>query len=267
MSNVQNRIQSLKDYKLTSSFAECRGIFEGHVFFSPINPDEATVKKYQEITQQLVDEDIKNETGNSEVKACVLSLDFKGAGYVRVMQSSRYFHAEIVEAAFNELKYEADRYQKLFDLAFQNKEIPVQVCVIREKLEIVARSAGVPQEDKEAALHPKKYFEFHIRVKRKGEEDDGVAISEEELKELKDISTKFSEMFSIPVPLSFNGTRLHQRYLNVRFEKLGLNSCMERVNAIVEEIHKSKTFEWMKTIAEYVPVDSFRQLDSGWIDF
>jgi hypothetical protein len=265
--SIKNRIVSLKEYSKISAYPECQGIFEGHVFFSPINPDEEIIKKFKEITEQLISCDIKSENGNSEVKACVLSLDFKNQGYVRVLQSSRYYYADNIAAAQKELQSEADRYQELFDDSFKNGEISQEVNVIREKLEIVATSQGVPVTDEDAKLYPKKYFEFHIRIRRKCDDEKFIPMTSEELQQLKDISLKYSEMFKIPVPLSFNGTRQHQRYLNVRFENIGYSSCMERVNFIEEEINKCSIFEHMKTIAEYVPVDSFRQLDSGWIDF
>lgn len=118
-------------------------------------------------------------------------------------------------------------------------------------------------------MFDKKYFEFHIRVSRKNEnnKDSNCPISLEEINELSNISKEFSELFKIPVPSSYNNGQDHQRYLNVRFRNIGSNQARKNVDEIVQAIHNSHYFKLDKIIAEYVPYDSYTQLDNGWIDF
>jgi len=61
---------------------------------------------------------------------------------------------------------------------------------------------GIPQTDEETCNYP-KYFEFHIKVKRKDGQDTG-SITNEEVTALKSVAVDFSKLYGVPVPLSFN---------------------------------------------------------------
>lgn len=92
-------------------------------------------------------------------------------------------------------------------------------------------------------------------------------MKDQELADLKILSAKLTEHYARPVPLSFVNNQFHQRYLNVRFDNLGSHSAKEKVQEIEKSISDTDEFVWDKTISEYVWFDSFRDLDSGWIDF
>jgi hypothetical protein len=209
------------------------------------------------------------EFGKAQIKACHLALDFRGKGFVRVMQSARYFVAHSMDQAIAELHKEADMYTELIAEVYKNGELNIEedgkFQVVREKLETLASSHGVPVSDQDAANF-NKYFEFHIRLSRK-DETDITPVSDEEVAELQAISQEFTERFGVPVPLSYNKTNEHQRFLNVRFRKTGSHNAREFVQQIVDAINSSVSFKWVKTISEYVPYDSFTSLDEGWIDF
>lgn len=262
--SVQNRINSLEEYKLKFPYPKIKKIFEIHIFMFPLNPSPEIIKKYLEITD-FINKLRQSEPGFTKIKPCLLALDYRGKGYVNVMQSARYFGTDNIEEAIKETNREADLYQKLFNEAFETKELKEQVYVVREKLETLASSEGVPQTDSEALKFP-KYFEFHIRVKRKNTENIE-PITAEELAELNLLSLKFTELFKTPLPISYNQNNEHQRYLNVRFRNVGSITARERVSEIVSAIEKTNNFAPVKIIAEYVPYDSFTELDRGWIDF
>ena len=261
-SSIQNRIKDLEQFRKEFACPDIKGTFEIHIFMVPTNPEDnfdEIVEQYIEVTEQLNKERRLKDPNCNLIKPCLLALDFRGKGYVTVMQSSRYCVCPDLETAVTECNKEADLYLEKF------REQNVPITIIREKLETLACSHGVPVTDEEAQKYP-KYFEFHIRVARKNEDTES-RITNEELEELSKISKKFTEQFGTPVPLSYNKIRDQQRYLNVRFSGIGSETARARVAAIVEAIKQSEYFKWIKTIAEYVPYDSFRALDKGWIDF
>jgi len=263
--NVKNRIYDLEGYKNTNKYPTITGISELHVFFEPINPSLKTVNKFSQICEEI-NEKNKDVRGFNKIKACHLCLHYKNVGDLRVMQSSRYLTSNDMDFIINECLNEADLIQKGFDDAYKNGEIDEKVNIIREKIEATASNKGVPQTNEESLNYPTKYFEFHIRLGRKND-DTITCIQEDEILELKELSCQFTEKFGTPVPLSFNQTNEHQRYLNVRFSQIGSEEAKAKVQEIVKAIDNSKNFKWIKTIAEYVWYDSNRALDSGWIDF
>ncbi len=263
--NIKNRIGDLSAYKESNRYPKITGISEIHVFFEPLNPTLKTVDKFTQICEEI-NEKNKNVQGFNKIKACHLCLHYKDVGDIRVMQSSRYITSDDMDLIINECINEANLIQKGFDEAFERGEIDEKVNVIREKIEAVAANKGVPKTNDDASLYPTKYFEFHIRLGRKNE-DTITPIQVDEIDELKALSKQFTERFNTPVPLSFNQTNEHQRYLNVRFNSLGSELAKVNVQQVVDAINESKNFKWIKTIAEYVWYDSYRSLDSGWIDF
>lgn len=260
--SVQNRITNVGEYLKTTP--TIKGLSEIHIFFSPVNPQEKTVAKFVEICEKLNTER-SGEEGFTKIKPCHLSLDFKNVGMVRVMQSSRYITSKDMYHVINECYTEADRMQSMFNEALTNREIDEEVSVIREKIEAIASADGVPKQNEEA-INFDRYFEFHIKVKRKNSTTTE-PITDTEVNELVDLSHKLSEKYERPVPLSFINNTLHQRYLNVRFEGIGSIECINRLQDVERAIEATDNFSWDKTIREYVWFDSFRQLDKGWIDF
>lgn len=259
MASIQNRIEDVQKYFDENPSPEISGTFEIHIFMSPLNPSKEIIDEYNEATNIINKERRETDPNCILIKPCLLALDFRGKGYVTVMQSSRYYYCSNLRDAVAECNREADAYLKIF------KERNVPITIIREKLETLASSEGVPVTDESSKKYP-KYFEHHIRVKRR----DGNTISPitpDELQELNDISEKFTDEFCTPIPISYNKVSELQRYLNARFRNVGSETCKSRVADIINAINKTQNFEWVKTISEYVPYDSYTALDQGWIDF
>ena len=263
--SINNRITDIDTYKITHTYPNIKGISEIHVFFTPLNPAPKTVAKFAEICQNINRSNVNNPNF-TKIKDCHLCLHYREKGDIRVMQSSRYITSDNMDDIIKECYAEAELIQKGFNEAYEKGEIDEKVNVIREKIEAVASNVGVPKTDNESQRYPKKYFEFHIRLGRKNE-NTIIHITNEEIEELKQLSESFTNEFKTPVPLSFNQTNEHQRYLNVRFENIGSEQAKFNVNKIVKAIDQSKNFKWIKTISEYVWFDSYRELVGGWIDF
>jgi hypothetical protein len=259
---IANRIKNVPEY--LSSCPEIKGLSEIHIFFTPICPRPQTVKKFEEICD-LITKSRSSEPGIRPIKPCHLSLNFKNIGDLRVMQSSRYIMSQDMYHVIKECNDEADKMQQMFDDAYNSGEIDEKVSVIREKIEAIASAQGVPCTDTDAQKFS-RYFEFHIKLKRKNSESND-EITEQEIIELKELANILSDKYQRPVPLSFVNNCIHQRYLNVRFETLGSESARKIVAEIEQSINNTHNFCWDKTISEYVWFDSYRALDSGWIDF
>ena len=95
---------------------------------------------------------------------------------------------------------------------------------------------------------------------------------DDELAALKSVSRELSSRFDVPVPLSYNQSKEgtdegHQRFLNVRFRKCGMDAVKPRLAAVSEAIDATGLFKVRKTISEYVWYDTLPRLDHGWIDF
>jgi len=235
-------------------YPEVKGLSEIHIFLEPLNPDADTVARYQ----RAVDEYNATQLSAGDkflMKGCHLCLNYRAAGDVRVMQSSRYFYGKdtktVIDETYKDGKWFADRGFKL----------------LRHKIECISTATGVPQTDEEWKTHPNRYFEFHIRVNLKDDVPEST-ITETEINWLKHIAKEYTQEFQTPVPLSFNDTQENkQRYLNVRFANCGAEYARNRADKLKQAIEQSKTLKWVKTIAEYVWYDDNRAVDSGWIDF
>lgn len=260
--SIQNRIVDIESY--LESCPIIKGLSEIHIFFSPINPQPKTVEKFVEITEKI-NKKRHDEKGFIKIKPCHLSLDFKDVGMVKVMQSSRYITSENMHHIIKECYDEADVMQSMFNEAYKNGEIDEEVSVIREKIEAIASADGVPKTNEEAKMFT-RYFEYHIKLKRKDAENVE-PITDDEINDLVNLSKQLSNEFKRPVPLSFVNNCLHQRFLNVRFEDFGSIEGAKKVQLVVNAINDTEKFMWEKTISEYVWFDSLRSLDKGWIDF
>jgi len=235
-------------------YPEISGLSEIHIFLEPLNPDEQTIARYQAAVEEYNATQLKPDH-KFPMKSCVLCLTYRVAGDNRVMQSSRYFYGKetqsVIDETYKDGKWFTDRGFKL----------------LRHKIECIATANGVPQNDDEWTQHPKRYFEFHIRVTCKDNDPDAI-ISEAEIDWLKQVVKQYTYEFQTPVSLSYNNTQQHkQRYLNVRFANCSADSARSNAEKLKKAIENSHTLKWVKTIAEYVWYDDNRGLDSGWIDF
>ncbi len=177
---------------------------------------------------------------------------------VCVMQSARYLCTNDIREAITQCHKDADWFATVgFD-------------VIREKIESAIYGVqGLPQTDAEMAQYLSRYHEFHLRVGKK-DGDSTEPLQANELAQLKAISKQFSDLFSIPVPLSYNKTKsqenLHQRFLNLRFRNTGTPTVLKQVQAVRDAINAQTTFNVEKVHSEFIVYDSFTELDKHWID-
>lgn len=249
---------------------ELMATHEIHHFLLPLNPDEETLQRYYDAVDEwnktvLPTLDVEGMHQKTPMKPCYLALIFRKDHQeqeVCVMQSARYVRCndpnKVVQQCHADTAY------------FQSKGLEV----VREKIEASAYGInGIPLTDKEAQKYP-KYFEFHIKVKRK-DRDDCSPITTDEVDQLKNISLRFSSLYKVPVPLSFNKNKDktnkdgkgHQRFLNLRFRNQGLDSIKDRVNALKNSIDRDTDFTTTKIISEYVWFDTYTEMDRGWIDY
>jgi uncharacterized FAD-dependent dehydrogenase len=245
---------------------ESEALHEIHIFLAPINPDANTVKRYTEACE-LWNRMNSGKQNFKPMKPCYLALEFRDKDdqgnftdvgtEVCVMQSARYIQSNNMEYIVEQCHADAEFFMLHgFD-------------VLREKVEeSIYGIQGIPQTTEEMAQYPTKYFEFHMRVqKRFSAETD--PITEEEIKQLKRISFEFGQKFGIPIPLSYNKAKslegVHQRFLNLRFRAIGAQEAIRRVREVQEAVNTQTQFMIGKIISEFVSIDSYEQLDNGWI--
>lgn len=253
---IKNQI--MDDINYSQTYPEITGasgkaLQEIHIFLEPINPSDAYVDKFNKLVEKY------NKIHNYEkpMKACHLALEFiEPKGTVRVLQSSRYILSnntiEVVGECHKDAVFFAEN-------GFN---------VLREKIEATVHgNNGVPKTTNEMKNYPHKYFEYHIRIT---DVDNGV-LDQKNLDELLIRSNEMSKKFGIPIPFSYNKSKgsdgLHQKYLNVRFRKIGSIEANEHVMEIKKGIEELEGFKVSKIISEYVWYDTFPELDKGWIDF
>lgn len=251
------------DYPCMIGAGSLPATHELHIFLAPINPDDQTVSRYQEIVAEW------NSTypSNLGMKPCLLTLVFRDergqATNVTVMQSARYVRSNddtyVIDQALNDAKW------------FTDRGFPV----IRRKIEASAYGiSGIPQTKDDVAQYPNEYFEFHIKVGRK-DSTNTTAISPDEIAELNAVSLLCSKEYNIPVPLSYNNLKDkfnldgegHQRFLNVRFRGLGISDISPLLANIKSTIAEQTRFTVLKVISEYVWYDDNTLMDHGWIDY
>lgn len=142
--------------------------------------------------------------------------------------------------------------------------------VVRQKIEVLPGNIpSMPQNAEEASVYPSLYFECHIKVEL-NDPEERVQVTDEEVARLVQISKRFTKEFGIPIPLSYNVATTKrkplQRYLNVRFQGLGVPEMKQKIKQIREAIAEEGTFRHVKDIFEGVWADSNRAMDYGWID-
>ena len=238
---------------------------EIHIFLLPLDPDEATLKRYYAAVQEWNDKvlpELKSKGISSDVmKACHLALIFRSPDgsdkEVCVMQSARYIRSNDPKLVVEQCHEDAEWF---ISHGFE---------VVREKIEASAYGIqGIPQTDDDAK-RLSRYFEFHIKVKRKDRADDSPIIADE-VTQLKAISVAFSRQYKVPVPLSYNKNKeckAPQRFLNLRFRDMGIASIKPLVKQVEQAIEADTAFTVMKTISEYVWFDTYSEMDRGWIDY
>lgn len=248
---------------------DVEALHEIHIFLLPTwlpnqKIDDELINKYKKFIT-LFNETLFNEStlisydNLKPMKDPVLALNFVNIGYVTVMQSSMYILSNSPASVINTCHQIAELFQFA---GFQ---------VVREKIEASAYGiTNIPQEDDNAIKYG-KYFEFHVRVQRK-DMTNYEALTNEETKELENVSLKLSKQYGIPVPLSFNRSKEgteggYQRYLNLRFRNMGMTNIKSHLNNVTKTIIDETQFKVVKIISEYVWYDTYVDMDQGWIDF
>src|SRR5207253_6032545 len=104
--SIANRDASHLTEKYMSDIPNITGIFEIHIFLTPLNPSQKVIDAYLKVTDKI-NNLRKDDEKFSKIKPCLLALDFKDAGFVTVMQSSRYFVSDNVDNAIKEMQRES----------------------------------------------------------------------------------------------------------------------------------------------------------------
>jgi len=242
------RSEYIRDYP------DIKGLSEIHIFLLPLNPDDETIANYEKAVADYNKEALK-PGANFQMKACVLCLNFRELGDVTVLQSSRYFYSNDEQEVIKQTYFDGEWF------------IARGFTLLRHKIECITTAKGVPQSGDEWKTHPKRYFEFHIRV-CPIDKTESAQITETEVEELKQIAKNYTDAYKTPVPLSYNkSAKAHQRYLNVRFSNCSADYACDVVDQIRKTIEASPKLSYVKTISEYVWYDDHRAVDNGWIDF
>lgn len=240
-------------------------LHEIHIFLNPLNPTEENLQQYY----AAVNEWNNNNPTMMQMKACYLCLVFNINGVdtdVCVMQSARYYRDNDTEKVINQCKADC--------VFFESRGL----SVLREKIEANAHSInGIPISQDDTKEFPLNYFEFHIKVQRKNKAGNRYSkpISDSELAQLKLVSKYLTHVYQRPVPLSYNKNKDkvqqdnegHQRFFNVRFRNVGLDTIKTNLTIIKNIINTTTDFEVVKSIDEYVWYDTNPKVDHGWIDF
>mmetsp|Transcript_24222 Transcript_24222/g.21331 ORF Transcript_24222/g.21331 Transcript_24222/m.21331 type:complete len:281 (+) Transcript_24222:79-921(+) len=262
---ILNEIDDKTKYKETypemKGKGEFKALHELHVFLMPVNPEQKDVDLAIEATKKY-NEKYAKELGDYTMKMCYLTLLFRKAGPVKVLQSARYLRSDDTDEVIKEIYKDAEFYQDYgFDIA-------------RIKIEANAWSIkGVPESDEDAKKFP-KYFEHHIKVEHKTCKENKPLPKDEE-DALTEVSQKMCKLYKAPVPLSWNNLANpdnhenpgYQRFLNIRFRNQGMKSIQSAVENIRKSINEQTNFKVVKSIDEYVWYDTYTSMDWGWIDF
>jgi hypothetical protein len=217
------------------------GTFELHVFVEPFDPSEAEAARFVSACKGAP----------APMKGLLLRLDYVGRGFVGVLQSSRYVQGTLAQAR---AAIAADA-EALRAAGFR---------VIREKIEALVESQGVPRNQEEAAAEADdRYFEFHVLIER-GE--GGAALSEEDMVALRGLSREYTARLGSPVPLSYNALKPGQRFLNLRARGVGVEEAMRPVKELGARIEAAGVLQVRKVISEYICFDTNRAVDNGWLE-
>ena len=209
--------------------------FECHIFVAPLNPSKELQMKFAQICKE------------NGMRALNIGLNFEKIGMATVLQSSKYYKVANPKIAVEKMIEDAKKLAADFD-------------VIRLKLESLAINEGVPQTDEEAKNIPgDTYFEYHLKIK------DAPA-TEESDSTLKELSYQLTKELNIRVPFSCNNLKDFQRFLNARTYHMGFQHSFANIEKIKAAI-ESKGYEVDRVVSEFIPYDTNKKLDTGWLEY
>ena len=227
----------------TPDRSRLHGTFELHVFVDPLDPPTETSDRFIEVCGE-------NSGPNHRIKSLLLNLDYEHVGFVSVMQTSRYCQGDL-EDAVRECAKDAEVLRQ------------AGFTVLREKVESMVVNEGVPKSAAEArALPDTFYFEFHILVNRRDDEE----LHEADFATLRAIAQDLSPKLGTPIPLSYNAFKPGQRFLNARTYGLGIEESNAKVAVIEDAINATETLRVSKVIREFICSDDNTALDQGWLE-
>ena len=251
-------------------------MYELHVFFLPLNPDDATIAKYKAAVQLW--NDIMGPVSGSTfkpMKSPVLALKF-GDKYVTVMQCAMYSRCK------DSVKATGEIIRFFRSQGFED---------VRAKNEISAHGVeGLPSTYQQACtwlVEGKKYAENHLRVylKKNGREL-GREPTEAERQNLEQVVLKLQSLVGeasvgapkgIPLAFSYNkgGT---QWFINARWRGMTNDAIAATIRRLKQAIAEHSEWECGISIDEWVVYDAGKdargvyqlgtgtQMDCGWID-
>jgi hypothetical protein len=211
------------------------GVFECHIFCDPLDPSPGETERFARTCEGL------------GLKALCLGLDFVGRGVINVLQTTRYYECPDVPTAVRHMLRDGAALGEYF-------------AVTRLKLEAVAENPGVPRTDAEAREVPgDTYFEYHIKV-------DAPASPETDAL-LKRLAADLTRELGLKVPFSCNNMPgKSQRFLNARTYGLGYDSSAAVVRRVTDAMGRHGVAV-AKVIREFIPFDTNKDLDRGWLEF
>jgi len=112
-------------------------------------------------------------------------------------------------------------------------------CYIRKKIECLASNQGVPRTKEENDLLKDHYFEFHIKCIPKKTKNQGDSVDDViDVPKLKELSESLGKKLGIRIPLSYNGLRPSQRFLNTRTYGIGRDASLKKIDEIKNTINQ-----------------------------
>ncbi|MBU0552396.1 hypothetical protein KKF91_09910 [Myxococcota bacterium] len=217
------------------------GLFEGHIFCAPLQPDEDTKRRFVEAARV---------TG-AGVLGISLGLDFKGVGVVDVLSTKQLASWE-------------DARGPLAALIEQAQQLEPEFEVIRLKLELRAEAQGVPLDDAQmAALSAQTggdhYFEFHVKLQ-------AFEPTPERDAALKALCARQRERLGVEVAFSHQSmAHKARRFLNTRSYGRGLEAARGDVAAVIAAA-EAEGYPTQMVIEELIIFDSNKALDAGWLE-
>jgi hypothetical protein len=273
---IMSNCEAFTDEILIRRFGDVEGVFEMHHFFDIIGTDEKPISKefldYFDKVCDTINEHFGVLFAPKKMKSPHLALNFnmkemhdtKGLydpsdpnfnKYISILQPSLY----LLDTSYKDAVYITHEFSKLFcEFGFN---------VIREKLESCVRgTTGIPTSRDEAYMNArdyKKYYEFHISIKKNNSDK----MNDDDIKNLNSLIADMQrELNGLRIAFSYNKHHEGQMFINVRIRTLPSDECLELMGHISQRIKKSGEFYVNKIIEEYILYDTFSSLDAGWID-
>jgi len=138
---------------------------------------------------------------------------------------------------------------------------------LEKKIECLASNQGVPRTKEENDLLKDHYFEFHIKCIPKKTKTQGDSVDDViDVPKLKELSESLGKKLGIRIPLSYNGLRPSQRFLNTRTYGIGRDASLQKIDEIKNTINQLENVKVEKVIREYIVDDDNTALDAGWLE-